>query len=117
MANESTIHIRNLKLLLTEIYKFLNGLFPPIMNEVFQINYCTYDLRNLRMLPSKHKSTIKFGIKTIAYNGPQISQNIPLEIKSLESLSLFKSNRKQIQCLACRCKICRSFIANLEYID
>ena len=35
MANESTIHIRNLKFLLTEVYKFLNGLSPPIMNEVF----------------------------------------------------------------------------------
>ena len=29
MANESTIHIRNLKFLLTEVYKFLNGLSPP----------------------------------------------------------------------------------------
>ena len=28
MANESTIHIRNLKFLLTEVYKFLNGLSP-----------------------------------------------------------------------------------------
>ena len=28
MANESTIHIRNLKCLLTEVYKFLNGLSP-----------------------------------------------------------------------------------------
>ena len=43
MANESTIHIRNLKnlkFLFTEVYKFLNGLPPPIMNEVFQANDC-----------------------------------------------------------------------------
>ena len=59
MANESTIHIRNLKFLLTEVYKFLNGLSPPIMNEVFQTNDCPYDLRNPRILASKHKSTIK----------------------------------------------------------
>ena len=31
MANKSTIHIRNLKLLVIEVYKFLNGL----SNEVF----------------------------------------------------------------------------------
>ena len=66
MANESTIHIRNLKFLLTEVYKFLNGLSPPIMNEVFQTNDCPYDLRNPRILASKHKSTIKNGINTIA---------------------------------------------------
>ena len=40
IANESTIHIRNLKFLLTEVYKFLNGLSPPIMNELFQTNDC-----------------------------------------------------------------------------
>ena len=70
MTNESTIHIRNLKFLLTEVYKFLNGLFPPIMNEVFQTNNCLYDLRNPRILASKHKSTIKHGINTIVLKGP-----------------------------------------------
>ena len=49
MANESTIHIRNLNFLLTEVYKFLNGLSPPIMNEVFQTNDCPHDLRNPRI--------------------------------------------------------------------
>ena len=117
MANESTIHMRNLKFLLTEIYKFLNGLSPPIMNEVFQANDYPYDLRNLRILASKHKSTIKYGINTIAFRGPQICQTIPLEIRNSESLSIFNSNIKQIQDLPCRCKICRSFIANLGYID
>ena len=65
MANESTIRIR-IKFLLTEVYTFLNGLPPPIMNEVFQINDYPYDLRNSRILASKHKSTIKYGINTIA---------------------------------------------------
>ena len=116
MAIESTIHIRNLKFLLSEVYEFLNGLSPPIMNEVFQINNCPYDLRNPRILASKHKSTIKYGINTIVFKGPQIWQNIPLEIRNSESLSLFKSNIKQMQNLPCRCKICRSFIVNLGYI-
>ena len=59
MTNESTIHIRNLKFLLAEVYKFLNGLSPPIMDEVFQTNDCPYDLRNPRIPASKHKSTKK----------------------------------------------------------
>ena len=87
------------------------------MNEVFQTNDCPYDLRNPRILASKHKSTIKYGINTIAFKGPQIWQNIPLEIRNSESLSLFRSNIKQIQSLPYRCKICRSLIANLGYID
>ena len=96
MANKSTIHIRNLKFLLTGVYKFSNSLSPPIMNEVFQTNDCPYDLRNPRIQTSKHKSTVKYGINTIAFKGPRIWQNIPLEIRNSEWRSLFKSNIKQI---------------------
>ena len=117
MANERTIRIRNLKFLLTELYKILNGLSPPIMSKVFQTNDCLYDLGNPRILASKHKSTIKYGINTIAFKGSQIWQNIPLETRNSESLSLFKSIIKQITNLSCRCVIFRSFIANLGYID
>ena len=113
MANESTTHIRNLKFLLTEIYKFISTNNERSVSN----NYCPYDLRNSRILASKHKSTIKYGIYTIAFKGPQICQNICLETRNSESLSLFKSNIKQIQSLSCRCKICRPFIANLGYID
>ena len=81
--SESTIHIRNLKFLLIESYKCLNGLSPPIMNEVFQTNDFPYDLRNPRILASKHKSTIKYGINTIAFRGPQIWQNNFLRNKKL----------------------------------
>ena len=85
------------------------------MNEVFQTNDYPYDLRNPRTLASKHKSTKKCGINTIAFKGSQISQNIPL--RNSESFSLFKWNIKQIQSLPCHCKICCSFIANLKYIN
>ena len=69
------------------------------------------------MLASKRKPTIKCSIDTIAFKGPQIRQNIPLEIRKLESFSLFKLNIKQVQRLSCHWKICCSFIANLRYIN
>ena len=45
----------------------------------------------------------------------EVWQNIPLEIRNSELRRLFKSNIKQIQSLSCRCKSCRSFIANQVY--
>ena len=59
MANESTIHMKNLKFLLTEVYKLLNDLSPLIMNGVFQTNDWLCHLRNPRTLASNHKSDIK----------------------------------------------------------
>ena len=32
--NSATIHHRNMKILATETYKFLQGLSPPLMNEI-----------------------------------------------------------------------------------
>ena len=56
------------------------------MNKVFQTNDCPHDLRYPRILASKHKSTKKHDINTIAFKGPQIWQSIPLEIRNSESL-------------------------------
>ena len=36
MSNESTLHIKNVKVLMTEIYKFVNDLSPLVMNGIFQ---------------------------------------------------------------------------------
>ena len=67
-------------------------------NDVFQANGFPYDLIKPRILASKHKSTVKYGINTfIAYKGSPICQNIPLVIRNSKSLSLFKSNIKQIE--------------------
>ena len=79
MANESLIHNRNLKFLLIEVCNFLNGLSPPIMNEVFQTSDCPYDLRNQKTLASKLKSTIKYGIKTMSFKSHEIWKSSPLE--------------------------------------
>ena len=49
------------------------------MNEVFQINDSPYDLRNPKILASKLKSGIKYGIKTIFFKSPEIWQSFPLE--------------------------------------
>lgn len=45
---------------------------PLTMNKMLQTNDCLNDLRNPRILASKRKSTIKYGIDTIAFKIPQI---------------------------------------------
>ena len=77
----------------------------PVMNEVFQINKCSYNLRNPRILTTKHKWTMKYGITTINFKSLQIWQDIPLDIRNSESISLFKSNTKQMQSVSYCCKI------------
>ena len=117
IANETTIHIRNIRTLMIETYKFLNDLSPPIIADLFQKNECSYSLRNTRLLSSKHKSTLRYGIDTVSYKGPKIWHNLPQEIRNSQSLNLFKSKIKEVRQFCCQCKICRTFIPNLGYID
>ena len=43
--NSVTIQHRNINILATETYKFLQGLFPPLMNEIFVEKNNNYSLR------------------------------------------------------------------------
>ena len=67
---------------MTEIYKFLNDLSPPIINNIFQNQENCYSLRKLRPLVSKRKFTTTYGIDAISFRGPQIWQDLPQNIKS-----------------------------------
>ena len=117
MSNKSTIHAKKIKVLMTEIYKFLNDLSPSIMNDTFQKQENYYFLRNPRSPVSKRKFTTTYGINTISFRGPQIWQDLPQDIKNSDSLNLFKSNIKRYVTLTCHCKLCKSFIPCVGYID
>ena len=45
-----TIYHRNIKILVTETYKFLQGLSPPFMNEIFVERNTNYSLRGNNVL-------------------------------------------------------------------
>ena len=80
MSNESTIHIKNIKVLMIKIYKFLNDLSLPIMSDIIEKQENYYSLRNPRSLVSKRKFTTTYGIDTISFRGPQIWQDLPQDI-------------------------------------
>ena len=51
--NETTIHQRNLQVLMKGVYKSVNSIKPPIMNSLFQFQWNTHSIRNLRKLLQK----------------------------------------------------------------
>ena len=61
MPNERTIQQNNLDHLTKEIYKFVNGLYPPIIKSFSRLD------KNFKFLYSYNKATVKFGTETITY--------------------------------------------------
>ena len=114
--NSVTIHERNIQNLAIELYKVLNGLSPEIMSIIFpvkeNIKYCSQNkfiTRNIR--------TVNYGTETLAHLGPKIWALVPDDIKDEKSVNAFKIKIKTWRPTACPCKLCKTYINGVGYID
>ena len=65
--DESTIHQENLQVLMTEVYKTVNGIAPPIMNWLFNFRANIHNIRNFYESFTENKKTVKYGTETVTY--------------------------------------------------
>ena len=98
------IHTKNLRLLLIEVYKSLNGLSPEFMRPLFQRKACHYEIRSGKnlVLPciTSSTNTNSFEFRAIlAWN------YIPRLLKEAQTLNDFKVGIENID-IYCKCKIC-----------
>ena len=66
MNHLKTIHQKILEFLAVGIYKFQNGLPPPIMNDIFFSRQNIYNLLKFQELSTSTKNTVNFGTDTIS---------------------------------------------------
>ena len=85
------IHIRNIQLLITEIYKTKCGLNPPFMKEIFMQRNISYSLRHGDDAQLPKVRTTSFGVESISYLGNKLWQNLPQDLKQSNSLPIFKN--------------------------
>ena len=91
-----SIHNRNLRYLLTEIYEVKMGLSPPIMNDILTLDQkVSYNLRSGVTVTRRNIRTNKFGFETISTIGAVLWRNLPNDIKNSDSLNIFKHRIKQ----------------------
>ena len=67
-ANEKHVHQKCIERFMIEVYKYLNGLSPDNMSDIFKLKENTYNLRNFYIFESQ----IKFGLDSIAYRASQL---------------------------------------------
>ena len=106
-----SVHSRNTKYLLTEIYK-IKMFLPPIMSDISSLS--ENSSHNLRSGINVRAS--KFSFETISTIGAILWNDLPAELKNAESLKTFRQKIKLWSPNNYVCKICRKFIKNLGYI-
>ena len=109
------IHVRNLQLLMTEIYKTKGGLNPSFMIEIFMQQNISYSLRYGDDAQVPKVRTTSFGIESIAYLGNILWQILPQEIKQSNSLPIFKSQIRFLNSGKCSCRLCKVYIPKVGF--
>ena len=112
-----SIHHRNIQKLAIEMFKIKNNLSPPLMQEIFKDNTNIYDFRNKRCWEPTNVRTVHYGTETISYRGPKTWDMVPQNIKDSLSLAEFKSKIKSWKPNDCACRLCKTFIPQLGFID
>ena len=99
-----------------EIYKYLHGLSPTILNDVSKVNETIpYDLRMRNELYARNPKTVRYGTETISFLSPKIWSLIPQNIKDSGSLPCFKKNIRKWK-PNCPCRLCKTFLQHVGFI-
>jgi len=102
-----SVHVRNLRLMLTEVYKSLHKMNPAFMWNLFQYKNGRYCLRKGRTLQLPPAKTRIYGVNGIVFRAALLWNNLPVEIKGSTSLAEFKAKLKNWSGIDCSCKLCR----------
>ena len=114
-SGDISIHQRCINCLSTEVYKYIYGLPPEIMNEVFSTRANIYNARQFNVFEIHIPTSNRYGLNSIPYKANHLWNLFPENHKSSPSLTLFKNEIKFWQCFNCPCNICKSYVPNLGY--
>ena len=84
-SGDISIHQRCINSLLTEVYKYIHGLSPEIMNEVFSTRANIYNTRQSNVFEIHIPTSNRYGLNSIPYKGTKPNQLWNLLSENLKS--------------------------------
>jgi hypothetical protein len=110
LSKRKTLHYERLRLIAIQVYKSVNGLSPPYVNNLFSVKDNVYSLRNKVSLVQPIVSTVNYGILSVSYHGPKVWNTLPEYIKEADTLGAFKSRLYKWTEPLCNCSSCVDII-------
>ena len=87
------------------------------MQELFIEHTAIHDLRNKKCWEFPNVKTVCYGQESVRYRGPKTWEMLPNDIKSAKTLEEFKMKIKTWKAFNCTCRLCKTYIANLGFIN
>ena len=117
LDNSVTVHHRNLQRLSIEMFKVKNNLAPLPFQDIFKDQNYSKEMRDERSWQVPKVRTVTYGTESIRYRGPATWELIPEDIRKSESLIKFKEEIKSWKATNCACRLCKTFVPNLGFIN
>ena len=102
-TNTVSIHTRNLRLLVIEVYKALNQLSPKIMWNTFNEWSSGYNLRRMSSIKAPRIQTV-MGANSFDFRASLAWNNLPAHLKLLNESDFKEAVNKCT--IYCNCKLC-----------
>ena len=67
-----TIHHTKIRALPIEIYEVIQGISPPLLNEMFVPRQCNYNFRGNNFLERRRVKSVKYDTESILFLAPKI---------------------------------------------
>ena len=107
-CNYSTLSIRRIKVIATEVFKSLNNLNPSFMKDMFVAKAISYDLRDSNTIFQPRFDKVTYGKNTFTYYGAHIWNILPNDVKKSTTITTFKTLLKKWEGPRCQCTMCDS---------
>ena len=115
--SSTTIYVKNLKVMLTEMFKTKNYQNPDFMRGVFPLRNNSYNLRYNNVFLQPKVETVSYGMETMCQRTTiQLWQILPSHRKSSTSLKDFKTKIRNRNPSHCNCRLCRPYIQSLGFL-
>ena len=115
--NSVCIHHKNIQSLAIELFKVKNNLSNTIMGDIFETRNINYNLRSQTDFARVNVNTTSFGLNSLRYLASKIWDIVPNDIKLAESLDLFKEKIRKWEPNGFHCKLCKTYIHGVGFID
>ena len=93
---------------MTEVFKIVDGLSPPIMHNFFKFGENTHNISNFQIISTESRRILRYGQETIKFRTPWLWPNVPEEYKLVNSLIISKRKIKNCKCQTCPCPLCQN---------
>ena len=112
-----SVHRRNLQLLMTEIYTTKSNITPSFMTEIFIEKNPPYHLRSSNILQMPKARTVRYGLESISVLGCKLCHGISTDIKQSLNISIFEKRIKEWKGDDCNCRLWKTFIAQVGFLN